>query len=125
MFFENLKPSSQSPLPTTAATAASKSWEIAATETASFAKKRLDSALVLGEGLYRATKLEEIMEAQSQYFKTALTDYLTQAGKWGELCSTATKAAHAAQNASNQQTERVATAQNNLPHSIESAAGPG
>ncbi|MGH6841496.1 MAG: phasin family protein [Methylocella sp.] len=62
-------------------------------EGADYTKKSVESRLALGEKLLGAKSLETVIQVQSDYARTAYSDFVAQATRLGELHSNLAKAA--------------------------------
>jgi hypothetical protein len=62
-------------------------------EGADYTKKSIEARLALGEKLFGAKSLETVIQIQTEYARTAYTDFVAQAAKMGELHSNLAKAA--------------------------------
>lgn len=95
----------------TATNSTTKGLQAIAAEATDYSKRSLDNSRLYFEKLLRAQKLDDIVELQSEFCRTAYGDFIARASKVGELCSnlaretfvsaqtareTATKAASAA-----------------------------
>jgi hypothetical protein len=75
-----------------AATAAvTKGWQSIAAETTDYSKKSFEKSRVLAEKLIGVKKIDEAIQLQSDYVKSAYEDFLAEATKIGELYSSITK----------------------------------
>jgi len=61
------------------------SWMALGTEILEFSRARLDHNLEVGKAMTRTSKLEEAMDLQADYARTALRDYLNEASKLADL----------------------------------------
>jgi hypothetical protein len=69
-----------------AATAAvTKGWQSVAAETTDYSKKSFEKSRVLAEKLIGVKKIDEAIELQSEFAKSAYEDFLAEATKMGEL----------------------------------------
>jgi hypothetical protein len=75
-----------------AATAAvTKGWQSIAAETTDYSKKSFEKSRVLAEKLIAVKKLDEALQLQSDYAKSAYEDFLAEATKLGELYTSMAK----------------------------------
>lgn len=77
-----------------AATAAiTKGWQSIAAETTDYSKKSFEKSRVLAEKLIAVKKIDEAMQLQSDYAKSAYEDFVAEATKIGEIYSAMAKEA--------------------------------
>jgi hypothetical protein len=77
-----------------AATAAvTKSWQSIASETTDYSKKSFEKSRALAEKLIGVKKLDEALELQSEFAKSAYEDFIAEATKLGELYTNLAKEA--------------------------------
>lgn len=74
-----------------AAAAVTKGWQSIAAETTDYSKKSFEKSRVLAEKLIAVKKLDEALQLQSDYAKSAYEDFLAEATKIGELYSSIAK----------------------------------
>lgn len=74
-----------------AAAAVTKGWQSIAAETTDYSKKSFEKSRVLAEKLIAVKKLDEALQLQSDYAKSAYEDFLAEATKLGELYSSMAK----------------------------------
>lgn len=74
-----------------AAAAVTKGWQSIAAETTDYSKKSFEKSRVLAEKLIAVKKLDEALQLQSDYAKSAYEDFLAEATKLGELYTTIAK----------------------------------
>ncbi|MGD9657050.1 MAG: phasin family protein [Methylocystis sp.] len=74
-----------------AAAAMTKGWQSIAAETTDYSKKSFEKSRVLAEKLIAVKKLDEALQLQSDYAKTAYEDFLAEATKLGELYTSMAK----------------------------------
>jgi hypothetical protein len=75
------------------ATASGKGLQAIATETMDYSKKSFEKSRVLFEKLMAVKKLDEAIQLQSDFAKSAYEDFLAQAAKIGEMYSSLAKEA--------------------------------
>jgi hypothetical protein len=76
-----------------AAAAVTKGWQTIAAETTDYSKKSFEKSRVLAEKLIAVKKLDEALQLQSEFAKSAYEDFLAQATKLGELYTSMAKEA--------------------------------
>ena len=83
-----------------AAAAVTKGWQSIAAETTDYSKKSFEKSRILAEKLIAVKKIDEAIQLQSDFAKTAYEDFVAEATKLGELysasprkCSSRSKAA--------------------------------
>jgi hypothetical protein len=93
--FEEIQMLGANPLEALAAATASTAKGLSAIldEAAEFSKKRFEARCAWGENLLRARKLEEIVELQSDFARTAYADFIAGTTKIGTLYSDLAKEA--------------------------------
>jgi hypothetical protein len=74
-----------------AAAAVTKGWQSIAAETTDYSKKSFEKSRVLAEKLIAVKKLDEALQLQSDYAKSAYEDFLAEATKLGELYTSMAK----------------------------------
>jgi hypothetical protein len=74
-----------------AAAAVTKGWQSIAAETTDYSKKSFEKSRVLAEKLIAVKKLDEALQLQSDYAKSAYEDFLAEATKIGELYTSIAK----------------------------------
>ncbi|MBM3564244.1 MAG: phasin family protein [Alphaproteobacteria bacterium] len=74
-----------------AAAAVTKGWQSIAAETTDYSKKSFEKSRVLAEKLIAVKKLDEAIQLQSDYAKSAYEDFLAEATKLGELYTSIAK----------------------------------
>ncbi|MBI1866818.1 MAG: phasin family protein [Methylocystis sp.] len=77
-----------------AAAAVTKGWQSIAAETTDYSKKSFEKSRVLAEKLIAVKKLDEAIQLQSDFAKSAYEDFLAEATKIGELYSNLAKDAY-------------------------------
>lgn len=78
---------------TTATTASTKGLEAIAAETTDYSKKSFEKSRVLFEKLFGVKKIDEAIQLQSDFAKSAYDDFLAYAAKIGETYSSLAKEA--------------------------------
>ena len=78
---------------TTATTASTKGLEAIAVETTDYSKKSFEKSRVLFDKLIGVKKIDEAIQLQSDFAKSAYDDFLAHATKIGELYSSLAKEA--------------------------------
>jgi len=76
-----------------AATAVSKGWQNIAAETTDYSKKSFEKSRELAEKLIGVKKIDEAIQLQSEYAKSAYEDFVAEATKIGELYAALAKEA--------------------------------
>jgi len=76
-----------------AAAAVTKGWQSIAAETTDYSKKSFEKSRVLAEKLIAVKKMDEALQLQSDFAKSAYEDFLAEATKLGELYSSMAKEA--------------------------------
>lgn len=76
-----------------AAAAVTKGWQSIAAETTDYSKKSFEKSRVLAEKLIAVKKLDEALQLQSDFAKSAYEDFLAEATKLGELYTSMAKEA--------------------------------
>ncbi len=76
-----------------AAAAVTKGWQTIAAETTDYSKKSFEKSRVLAEKLIAVKKLDEALQLQSDFAKSAYEDFLAEATKLGELYTSMAKEA--------------------------------
>ncbi|WP_292530204.1 phasin family protein [Methylocystis sp.] len=76
-----------------AAAAVTKGWQSIAAETTDYSKKSFEKSRVLAEKLIAVKKLDEALQLQSEFAKSAYEDFLAEATKLGELYTSMAKEA--------------------------------
>lgn len=74
-----------------AAAAVTKGWQSIAAETTDYSKKSFEKSRVLAEKLIGVKKIDEAIQLQSEYAKSAYEDFVAEATKLGELYSSIAK----------------------------------
>jgi hypothetical protein len=75
-----------------AATAAvAKGWQSIAAETTDYSKKSFEKTRLLAEKLIGVKKIDEALQLQSDFAKSAYEDFIAEASKLGELYSSLAK----------------------------------
>jgi phasin family protein len=77
----------------TAAAAVTKGWQGIAAEATEYSKKSFENSRVFAEKLIGVKKIDEAMQLQSDFAKTAYEDFVAEATKLGEMYSALTKEA--------------------------------
>ena len=78
---------------TTATTASTKGLEAIAAETTDYSKKSFEKSRALFEKLMNVKKIDEAIQLQSDFAKSAYEDFLAHATKVGEMYSSLAKEA--------------------------------
>jgi phasin family protein len=93
--FENVQQigREQSEAAPAAAAAVTKGWQNIAAETTDYSKKSFEKSRELAEKLIGVKKLDEAIQLQSDFAKTAYEDFVAEATKLGELYSALAKEA--------------------------------
>ena len=60
-------------------------WMAVGSEILEFSRARLDHSLEIGKAMSRTSKIEEAMDLQADYARTALRDYFNEASKLADL----------------------------------------
>jgi hypothetical protein len=68
-----------------AASAVTKGWQSVAAETTDYSKKSFEKSRVLAEKLIGVKKIDEAIQLQSEFAKSAYEDFLAEATKMSEL----------------------------------------
>jgi hypothetical protein len=76
-----------------AAAAVTKGWQSIAAETTDYSKKSFEKGRILAEKLIGVKKIDEAIQLQSDFAKTAYEDFLAEATKIGELYTNIAKEA--------------------------------
>ena len=76
-----------------AAAAVTKGWQSIAAETTDYSKKSFEKSRVLAEKLITVKKIDEALQLQSEFAKSAYEDFLAEATKLGELYASIAKEA--------------------------------
>ncbi|MCQ4189595.1 phasin family protein [Methylocystis suflitae] len=76
-----------------AAAAVTKGWQSIAAETTDYSKKSFEKSRVLAEKLITVKKIDEALQLQSDFAKSAYEDFLAEATKLGELYASIAKEA--------------------------------
>lgn len=76
---------------TSATTSTAKGLQAIAAEATEYSKQSLDNSRVYFEKLLRAQKIDDIIQIQSEFCRTAYGDFFARASKVGELCSNLAK----------------------------------
>ena len=76
-----------------ASAAITKGWQSIAAETTEYSKKSFEKGRVLAEKLIAVKKIDEAMQLQSDFAKTAYEDFVAEATKIGEIYSAMAKEA--------------------------------
>lgn len=76
-----------------AATAMTKGWQGIAAETTEYSKKSFENCRVFSEKLVGVKKIDEAIQLQSDFAKTAYEDFVAEATKIGEMYSAMAKEA--------------------------------
>jgi hypothetical protein len=74
-----------------AAAAVTKGWQSIAAETTDYSKKSFEKSRILAEKLIGVKKIDEAIQLQSEYAKSAYEDFVAEATKLGELYSSIAK----------------------------------
>ena len=76
-----------------AAAAVTKGWQSIAAETTDYSKKSFEKSRVLAEKLIAVKKIDEALQLQSDFAKSAYEDFMAEATKLGELYTSLAKEA--------------------------------
>lgn len=76
-----------------ASAAVTKGWQNIAAETTDYSKKSFEKSRVLAEKLISVKKIDEVLELQSEFAKSAYEDFVAEATKLGEMYSAIAKEA--------------------------------
>ena len=73
------------------ATAAAKGAETLGAQAAAFAKTSVDNQVAAAKSLASAKSVQEVIELQTNYARTALETYLAELNRWGETVTASMK----------------------------------
>jgi phasin family protein len=73
------------------ATAAAKGAETLSTQAAAFAKKSVEDQVAAAKSLASAKSVQEVVELQTTFARTALETYLAELNRWGETVTASMK----------------------------------
>ncbi|MDD3838183.1 MAG: TIGR01841 family phasin [Phenylobacterium sp.] len=73
------------------ATAAAKGAETLGAQTAAFAKTSVENQVAAAKSLAAAKSVQEVIELQTNYARTALETYLAELNRWGETVTASMK----------------------------------
>ncbi len=76
-----------------AAAAVTKGWQSIAAETTDYSKKSFEKSRLLAEKLISVKKIDEAIQLQTDFAKSAYEDFVAEATKIGELYSSMAKEA--------------------------------
>lgn len=105
---------------TSATSSTTKGLRAIAAEATDYSKQSLDNSRAYFEKLLRVQKLDDIIELQSEFYRTAYGDFIARASKVGELCSNIAKETFAsAQNVSEATAKTASEATNKVLSEVE------